>query len=477
MLRSLVLMTLLRNTSITKWVETTRSVPVIAILCGFEPGPESDNRSPGIGTYYDFMKRIIDGPYRKPCERQEQVRRSEYNVGPHLRNLQEEKKSRKDDFDPNHSQSEKLAKELLENADAPRPKDVYQILEDLHIQTGVIPSIQQGLITDGKNLVVSGDGSILETAACGNGKPSCECRSQGIRNCDHGRYYSSPTAKWCYDHHKDAFVFGDRYYHLVVTQNGHDFPLLTHLPGGNESDYTLSLTSFDRFLKAARENGLDVAAAVFCGDGHHDAQAHYHYFLEKGVVPVIPLSKGSQKAYPHLPDDSDVRLDKDGKPLCPAGKRMRHHCYDRKKKKHVYNCPAKRNTHRKGKSEYVFHIDDCPRGQDCNTGSSLGPFVYLKSEDDPRLFPPLPRDSQKFKDLKKQRSAAERVNFINDALGVERSCRNADYGMVRLTIANIAYHAAIRYDAAKKHLCADPRPDQIPANTIPEADYEYEASG
>jgi hypothetical protein len=74
--------------------------------------------------------------------------------------------------------------------------------------------------------------------------------------CDHDRYDTSPTAQWGYDHHRGAYIFGDRYYHLLVTQNGRDFPFLTHMRGGNESDYTLSLTSFDRFLKAVRENDL-----------------------------------------------------------------------------------------------------------------------------------------------------------------------------------------------------------------------------
>jgi hypothetical protein len=235
---------------------------------------------------------------------------------------------------------------------------------------------------------------------------------------------------------------------LVTTQNGHDYPLLTYMPGGNESDYTLSLASFDRLEKALRENGLDITVSVFVGDGHHDSYAHYGYFEEKNVIPVIPLSKPSQKTYPHLSDDSGIRLDTDGVPLCPEGGRMRHHCYDKNKCTHVWSCPAKRNTHRNGRSEYVFHAEDCPAGRDCAPRSSLGPLVYLKSSTDPRLFPPLPRSGQKFAEIMNQRSAAERCNFVNDSYGVEKSCRNADYGLIRLVLANIAHHAAVRYEAS-----------------------------
>jgi hypothetical protein len=179
-------------------------------------------------------------------------------------------------------------------------------------------------------------------------------------------------------------------------------------------------------------------------------------------MPIIPLSKPSQNTYPHLLDDSDLRLDTDGVPLCPEGKRMRHHCYEKKENKHVYNCPAKRNTHRQGKCEYVFHEKECPRQQDCDPQSNLGPFVYLRSSTDQRLFPPLPRSSPKFKDLMNQRSASERCNFINDSYRVEGASRNADYGLIRLTLANIAHHAVIRYEQSKKQ----PSGNDAPARPI-----------
>lgn len=471
MLRSLILMTVLRQRGITGWVARTRSNPLIAVLTGFEP-----DAAPGVGTYYDFMKRIVDGPYCKPCQCENRVKRSKYNAGLHKRNLKKEKKTKKNDFDPNHSQSEKLAQVLLENEKEPRPKDMYRILEDLHIQLGVKPNIQEALISDLQNLVISGDGSILKTAASGSGRPSCACRAEGIYQCDHDRYYTSPTAQWCYDHHRDAYIFGDRYYHLVVTQNGHDFPLLTHMRGGNESDYTLSLTSFDRFLKAVRENDLNIAVSTFCGDGHHDAEAHYRYFGAKNVIPIIPLSRASQNAYPHLSEDSDICLDLDGVPLCPAGKQMRRHAHSAKKQKYLYNCPAKRGTHRNGKFMYVFHKDECPRRQDCEPHSSLGPYVHLDASSNPRLFPPLPRSSRKFKELMKQRSASERCNFNNDAYNIEGASRNADYGLIRLTLANIAHHAVVRYQVTKQDFTANAVRTQILEGALSSATLEYQDS-
>ena len=90
MLRSLILMTMLGITGITKWVAMTRTVAFYAILAGFEP-----HDTPGVGTYYDFMKRIIDGPYRKPSEKR--VLRSKVNAGEHQRNIKGEKTKPADD--------------------------------------------------------------------------------------------------------------------------------------------------------------------------------------------------------------------------------------------------------------------------------------------------------------------------------------------------------------------------------------------
>ena len=221
------------------------------------------------------------------------------------------------------------------------------------------------------------------------------------------------------------------------------------MPGGNKSDYTLSLQAVDRLLKTAQENGSGIRLDMFVGDGHHDSNAHYRYLIKKGISPIIPLSKNSRPVSPHLPGKDEIRFDEDGTPLCGQNARMRRHQYDREQNKHVFCCPAKRGTHRNGKPVYVFREDLCPAGKDCKPESSLGPFVYIKSEDDPRLFPPVPRTSRLFKEIYKQRSASERINFVIDSYNLDNTCRNAHYGLIRLTLANIAHHASVRYAEAR----------------------------
>jgi hypothetical protein len=198
------------------------------------------------------------------------------------------------------------------------------------------------------------------------------------------------------------------------------------------------------FLKANIEHDLKMNISCFCGDGHHDSNAHYRYFNEKGIIPIIPLSKNTQNAFPHTDEEKNIRLDKDGTPLCLGGVRMRHHGFNKKKQTHVYCCPIKRSTHRNGKHMYIAHEDECPNKTICEPESSIKPIIYIKSETDPRLYPPIPRSSNKFKELMKQRSASERCNAVNDSYHIDGSCRNADYGLIRITFANVIEHALIR---------------------------------
>jgi len=436
-------MTLLKESSITDWVARMRSSSLYAVMAGFDP-----DDTPGVGTCYDFMNRVIDGPYHKllPGE----LRRSLFNAGRHIRNLKGEKEAAKDEINPHQSQSKRLVDELLASSDQARPNDFVKVLDDLLMLLGVEPSIESGLLANVEHLVLSGDGSILETAASSQGKPTCACRTEGIFKCSHDRSYTSPTAKWCYDHHHDRFLFGDRYYLIVIHRSGHDLPIQFTMPGGNESDYTLSLKALDRLLKCLAESNKNIRITVFIGDGHHDSYAHYEYLDKKGIVPIIPLMESSGKLYPHVLEYKGIRMDQDGTPLCPAGVRMRHHQYDKNKQTHVYCCPAKRNTHKDGKSIYVTHLEQCPRKQDCAPQSSIGPLVHIKSKEDPRLFPPLHRSSRLFKDLMGLRTANERGNSVIDSYDVDGRHRNPDYGLIRLNLIGIVMHAVTRHTEAVK---------------------------
>lgn len=59
-LRSLVLMSHLKEESIDTWVDWLRGDDLLAVICGFVPG-----QIPGVGTFYDLLDRFWLG--EKPC--------------------------------------------------------------------------------------------------------------------------------------------------------------------------------------------------------------------------------------------------------------------------------------------------------------------------------------------------------------------------------------------------------------------------
>jgi hypothetical protein len=85
----MLLMTLMKENGITEWVRQTRAVPLIAVLCGFSP-----YSTPGTGTYYDFMDRVIRGPWCKSSAGESPKDGSD--SGLHLRSLKGEKEAKKE---------------------------------------------------------------------------------------------------------------------------------------------------------------------------------------------------------------------------------------------------------------------------------------------------------------------------------------------------------------------------------------------
>ncbi|MFQ6043968.1 MAG: transposase, partial [Candidatus Poribacteria bacterium] len=405
MLRALLLMVLLQYKSIPKFAKDLKAKPRIAKIAGF-----FDGDVPVAGTFYLFIDRLEDGKYQKPC--QHLVKQSKLRKGKHLRNLTTEKEQRQKDKQMDltlyDSVTQKLKDELLAKKDQPRPNDLQKRLEDILMRCAIIPSVEKGFIKDTQAMTVCGDGSALQTAASRHGKPSCNCREKGIKNCDHPRFYSDPTANWGYDSYRDCYYFGHTFYQHVISTNGHDLPLHVTISDAAETDFTLSMKSLSRLRKALAENGLSwhIENAVY--DAGHDALGIYEYLMEHKIKPVIALNQRAG-TYPK-PTGTAEKVNEDGIPLCKAPKPMRRHGYERQKKRIYYNCPVKRPTHRNGKRCWVAYPDECPRGVLCQPDTKMGPVVYVRTEDDPRLYPAIRRDTDKFKRLFKKRSSCERSN-------------------------------------------------------------------
>jgi hypothetical protein len=453
MFRALLLMVILKYKSLPKFAQDLKAKPRLAKIAGFFSGDV-----PVAGTFYLFIDRLEDGKYHKPCQHLSLP--SKLRKGKHLRNLLTEKEQRKKDKQTSlalyDSVTQKLKDDLLEKKDQPRDDDLQKRLEDILISCAIIPSVEKGLISDTEAMTICGDGSAIETGASRHGKLSCNCRENSIYNCDHPRFYSDPTATFGYDSYRDCYYLGHRFYQHVVSQNGHDLPLHVTISDATETDFTLSMKSMDRLKKALTENGLSFKIENGVYDAGHDALGIYQYLMENEIKPVIALNERSS-THPS-PTGTAEKVDANGTPICPAGKLMRRHYYDKKKHRIYYNCPVKRPTHQNGEHCWAAHVDECPNSVLCQLYTKMGPIVYVRTEDDPRLYPTIRRDSEKFAFLFKKRSCCERSNSQKKETYrlSERPCRNSVHFLVRLYLVSIIEHAKAWFHDLKKQCEDDP---------------------
>ncbi len=367
------------------------------------------------------------------------------------------------------SQSEALCRRLLDQAETPRdPQALQTRLGDLFVQRGgCVHRLRPDCsATRLRRWWSKATAPPLQTAASPRGKRTCDC-PPGSKTCDHPKEYTSGTAQWCYHPHR-GFVFGDESYTISAHVNGHDIPLMTIMGTGNESDVTLGPKALDELLKVIDEHDLPVNIDMFIGDGHHDALAFYRYCRVKGIRTVIPINgaassdidttdttkKNTKKntntttpTHPHRDAYPDIVFDTDGTPLCPGGCRMRHEHYHKGKDAHFYTCPMKR---RNGNGEWIFYATECPKHADCCPDKALGDSQYLKIEASPRYLPEIPRCSPCFTTLFKERTGVERSNAVEDHSRLDRCTRHAVYGLIRLTLVNVAKHARLRWLERRK---------------------------
>jgi hypothetical protein len=438
MLRALLLMLLLHYKSLAQWAHDLRTHPRLAQIAGFAPF-----QTPAVGTFYAFIDRLEDGPYTPPCAHH--VRLSRQRQGRHRRQLKQEQADRHaaQARDATHADTvtERLAQELRAAAAQPRPQELLTRLEDLLFTCGVLPSVQRGLLRDLQALVLCGDGATLPTGASPQGRPTCDCRAQGIFRGDHERFYTDATATWGYDAYRDTFFFGHHYFQHCVVTSDHTLPVHVGLAPAHVTDFTMGPTSLDRFLKTCAAHALPVTVRAVVYDSGLDALGIYRFVQAKTIAPVIALNprRGEHPA----PTGTADHVNDHGIPLCPAGLPMRRHSFGPGGRRIYYNCPVKRPTRRGGRIHGVAHVAECPHQALCQPQTQMGPVVYIRTTEDPRLYPPIPRDSAPFKQLMATRTGGERSNSfkkVASRLG-ERPCRSATQFLVRLSLVSLLEHA------------------------------------
>jgi hypothetical protein len=381
LLRSLIAMMLCGYTSIDRWVELMRQQPYYAIISGFDPADV-----PGVGTFYDFMDRLLK---LKRDKSKHLIRRK--------RKRKQSKKDKQTDKDKNKGTPKhqgiinRLAKHYLAQAAELPPQWRFDkskfsrsecILMAIFYTCLVAKSIDLGLI-DLKHLFVAGDSTKLRSWANPYGRKRCKCDNKGTKRdqwCDCARYYHDPQARWGYDAYHDCWVYGHTYYELTAYSFDHAFelPLVILVADNNRHDSVLGT-----FVMHQARDVLGFPLQVASFDKASDAMGFYRLAYERWHTSLlIPLNERNKGHFTYQPP---IALTENGIPICPANRPMIYwgHCPDRQRLK--WRCPIAAGPKAERKKP-------CPCLTPCSP-SSYGRVVYTYPKSNYRLFTPIPRDS------------------------------------------------------------------------------------
>jgi hypothetical protein len=355
------------------WHETLTGSPILRIATGFPEG-----RVPAVASFYDFINRIVkldERPRLKPKRRK-----------PAGKTPGKGKKLK-----PKHPGAVgKLVDRILKGRRlSHRPE---RILQTIFARVAVDKSVDMGL-TDRKP-TVSGDGTCMHTGASPWGRKVCDCRANGIYNCDCPRKFSDPNASWGWDSHNERWVYGYSGYFLSTydIKTKTDLPICLRLVDARRHDSVSAVVALAEF----RDLHPDIAVKTFLSDSASDNYPTYNLLEAWNINAVIALNdkRGRKPSYP-----PSLEIGEDGVPLCPAGRKMIHCGSSRKSRiRTKWRCPRIA-----GNAEPCFVCLYC-------SPSPYGRTVYTKPEWDIRLFTRIPRGTPEWKNKMKERTAAERVN-------------------------------------------------------------------
>lgn len=284
------------------------------------------------------------------------------------------------------------------------------------------------------DLVISGDGTCVYTGASNYGNKVCACRKSGIFTCDCPRRYSDPTAKWGWDSHKEKYYYGHTAYFLATYNKelNLDLPIYLRTVEARRHDSITALVALAEF----RDLYPEYTLKAFLSDSASDNYETYRLLQEWKIPAIIALNKRLVGPLKY----KDIEVNADGIPICEGGLPMSYNWHDTKRMRTKWRCPA-----------MTSKCLTCPLKEPCSP-SDYGRTFYTKSTDNLRLFPAIPRQSEQWKALMKQRTAVERINkqVLIDC-GIETNgVRTKGRITLWLTAAMMVIHLKARYKYANK---------------------------
>lgn len=373
-LRALILMPHFRYSSIKNWINKLNNDTLLAIICGFIPG-----HIPAFASFYDFINRFYF----------EDVHRDDYILESNHFCCDKSKKPKRNEKLENYESTDttSLYEKYLNNINhaSSLPEYVYLLFFD---RLAVQFSLKNNLIK--QNCTSSGDGSSLHTHS----------NSRGTRIDDDHRRYSDIDANFGWDSDLETFYFGYTEYNISCIN--HDFnidlPLFLSLQKASVHDALTSMNALAQFKSV----NSSLSLAHYCLDSASDNYSTHYLAYSLGIIPLIDINKRNTGNNVYEPFS---HISENGRPVCQAGYDAIPDGYDRKRFRHKFRCPF---AQRKGENP-------CPMKNQCSQ-SPYGRVFHIKSEDDIKLFGPIPYKSDQWNEIYKDRTCTERINnrILND---------------------------------------------------------------
>jgi hypothetical protein len=381
LLRSLILMTFHGETSISKWVETLRADPFYAILSGFLPAcndisrqvPDSMDPIPGVGTFYDFMNKLISKDRAFiGCRKRKRKRKRK-----------PKKKMKKNQKYDNSKPGviERIVKRVIKYSGTNLPVSAESSLNAILKDIFVMPSLRMGILGDISSFNIAGDGTCMPSNASHYGYKICNCEKG--KSCDCVRNFTDPDASWGWDSYNESWFYGHSFHCFTACDSYYSLPLHIKCVTGERHDSVTGVYALAELVNLYPEIRFNTAAF----DSAYDATYIYLLNLHYGIMPVIDLNVRSPKPASR---NELIEYDENG---IPHGKACGH---------------AFRNWGLMQKSfrrKWLFpaQCDNCNK---CPAKSNWCKYTPVKGN--PRYFSPILRGSKEWRSYYKRRSTTER---------------------------------------------------------------------
>ena len=374
MLRSFLLFLMVcPEVGITKWIDALHRVPYYAIISGFEPGD-----IPGVGTFYDFFKRLWDASDKNLKPKKQKKRKRKV------------KKGKKGEKAPTTTPGKlkRLVKWVMRHpfVKTELPSDrLFHFFQTQILET----SAKLGLLGNIDALSVAGDGTPIVTSAYIRSKATCDCRAHGITDCNHSRLYSQPDCNSGWDSSREKYFNGYHLYMLSAADSPYDLPLYPRLQPASRHDAISLVISSHEFHQRFTLGTVDKMLL----DAAHDAEAIYVLLDHQNAEAFIDLNKRGKK---NTTTESDIRISPKGIPICSCNLEMKPNGKDNTQCRQKWRCP-------KANRKEISCSTPC-------SDAAYGRTFHTSHKDNLRLFPKTLRDSEKWKMIYKRRTSIERSN-------------------------------------------------------------------